>query len=106
MLVKEGIEVNSMECFKRRVREISQLECYFVSDEVYHGLNYEGRDHSILEFTDKAFVINSFSKKYAMTGWRLGYVIVPPKYIRYMQVIQQNLFISTNSFIPSLTQTL
>ncbi len=84
---------------KEELREISQLECYFVSDEVYHGLNYEGRDHSILEFTDKAFVINSFSKKYAMTGWRLGYVIVPPKYIRYMQVIQQNLFISTNSFI-------
>ncbi len=84
---------------REELREISKLDCCFVSDEVYHGLNYEGRDHSILEFTDKAFVINSFSKKYAMTGWRLGYAIAPPDYLRYIQVLQQNLFISTNSFV-------
>ena len=49
-----------------------------VSDEIYHGLVYEGQDHSILEFTDRAFVLNGFSKLYAMTGLRLGYVIAPP----------------------------
>ncbi len=71
---------------------------YIVSDEIYHGLTYEGRDHSILEFTDRAFVINGFSKKYAMTGWRLGYVIAPREFVRPMQILQQNLFISACSF--------
>lgn len=48
-----------------------------VSDEIYHGLSYEGRDRTILEFTDRAFVLNGFSKKYAMTGWRLGWSVWP-----------------------------
>ncbi len=52
-----------------------------------------------MEFTDRCFVINGFSKLYAMTGWRLGYVIAPQEYIRPMQVMQQNLFISPNSFV-------
>lgn len=72
---------------------------YIVSDEIYHGLVYEGKAHSILEFTDKAFVLNGFSKLYAMTGWRLGYAIAPKEFIRPMQKIQQNLFISANSFV-------
>lgn len=72
---------------------------YVVSDEIYHGLVYEGKAHSILEFTDKAFVLNGFSKLYAMTGWRLGYAIAPKEFIRPMQKIQQNLFISANSFV-------
>src|SRR5439155_1537689 len=46
-----------------------------VSDEIYHGLTEGGRDRSILEFTDQAFVLNGFSKAFAMTGWRLGWVI-------------------------------
>lgn len=71
---------------------------YIISDEIYHGLTYEGKDHTILEITDKAFVINGFSKKYAMTGWRLGYVIAPPEFVRPMQILQQNLFISACSF--------
>lgn len=71
---------------------------YLISDEIYHGLTYEGRDHSILEFTDRAFVINGFSKKYAMTGWRLGYIIAPPEFVRPLQILQQNLFISACSF--------
>jgi (5-formylfuran-3-yl)methyl phosphate transaminase len=74
---------------------------FIISDEIYHGLNYEGKDHSILEFTDQAFVMNGFSKKYAMTGWRLGYVISPPSMIRTMQILQQNLFISASSFVQS-----
>ncbi len=72
---------------------------YIVSDEIYHGLVYEGKARSILEFTDKAFVLNGFSKLYAMTGWRLGYAIAPKEFIRPMQKIQQNLFISANSFV-------
>ncbi len=76
---------------------LCQLEPYIVSDEIYHGLVYEGKAHTILEFTDRAFVLNGFSKLYAMTGWRLGYVIAPPKFVRPMQKIQQNLFISANS---------
>ena len=76
---------------------LCQLEPYIVSDEIYHGLVYEGQAHTILEFTDRAFVINGFSKLYAMTGWRLGYVIAPEEFVRPMQKIQQNLFISANS---------
>ena len=70
-----------------------------ISDEIYHGLVYEGKEHSILEFADSAFVFNGFSKAYAMTGWRLGYVISPKPYVRALQKIQQNLFISANAFV-------
>jgi len=70
---------------------------FLVSDEIYHGLIYEGRDHSALEFTDRAFVLNGFSKLYAMTGWRLGYLVAPREFIRPMQKLCQNFFISANS---------
>ncbi|HEX7576200.1 MAG TPA: pyridoxal phosphate-dependent aminotransferase [Candidatus Methanoperedens sp.] len=70
-----------------------------ISDEIYQGLIYKGRDHSILEFTDNAFVLNGFSKLYAMTGWRLGYLIAPEEYIRPLQKLQQNFFICANSFV-------
>ena len=83
--------------FPDRMKEIAGLGPYVISDEIYHGLVYEDREHSILEFTDKAFVLNGFSKLYAMTGWRLGYVIAPPEFIRPMQKIQQNFFISAGS---------
>jgi aspartate/methionine/tyrosine aminotransferase len=80
-----------------RIQRIADLGLYVVSDEIYHGLVYEGAEHSILEYTNRAFVLNGFSKRYAMTGWRLGYVIAPPDFVRPMQKIQQNLFISANS---------
>jgi aspartate/methionine/tyrosine aminotransferase len=70
-----------------------------ISDEIYHGLVYGGRAHSILECTDQAVVLNGFSKLFAMTGWRLGYVIAPPSLVRPMQKIQQNLFISAGDFV-------
>jgi len=82
-----------------KMAKIAEFSPFIISDEIYHGLVYEGIAHSILEFTDHAFVINGFSKLYAMTGWRLGYVIAPKEFIRPMQKIQQNLFISANSFI-------
>ena len=71
---------------------------FIVSDEIYHGLS-DGRDRSILEFTDRAFVLNGFSKAFAMTGWRLGYVIAPPSYVRALQRLYGNFFISTNEFV-------
>jgi len=70
---------------------------YLVSDEIYHGLVYEGQEHSALQFTDRCFVLNGFSKLYAMTGWRLGYLIAPKEFIRPMQKLCQNFFISANS---------
>lgn len=81
-----------------RMKKIAESAPLVVSDEIYHGLVYGGeREHSILEYTDKAIVINGFSKLYAMTGWRLGYIIAPTEFIRPMQKIQQNFFISPNS---------
>jgi (5-formylfuran-3-yl)methyl phosphate transaminase len=68
---------------------------WLVSDEIYHGLTYEGREHTVLEYTDRAFVLNGFSKAYAMTGWRLGYLIAPKAYIRTLQKLHQNFFISS-----------
>ncbi len=72
---------------------------YIISDEIYHGLVYEGTEHSILEFTEKAFVFNGFSKLYAMTGLRLGYMIAPKHFIRPIQKVQQNFFISANAMV-------
>ncbi|MDJ0913729.1 MAG: pyridoxal phosphate-dependent aminotransferase [Desulfobacterales bacterium] len=82
-----------------RMEAIAQLSPFIVSDEIYHGLVYEGKAHSILEFTDNAFVLNGFSKLYAMTGLRLGYLITPPSFVRAIQKIQQNFFISANSVV-------
>ena len=80
-----------------RMAEIAGLGPHVISDEIYHGLVYGEREHSILEFTDRAFVLNGFSKAYAMTGWRLGFIIAPQAFIRPLQKIQQNFFISAGS---------
>jgi aspartate/methionine/tyrosine aminotransferase len=82
-----------------RMRTIADLGVRVVSDEIYHGLVYDGQEHSILEFTDDAIVLNGFSKLYAMTGLRLGYLIAPPEFIRPIQKMQQNLFICANSAV-------
>lgn len=85
---------------KDQLQSMTQFDKqYIISDEIYHGLVYQGRAHSILEFTDKAFVINGFSKLYAMTGWRLGYCIFPKEFTQVMQRIHQNFMISANGFI-------
>ena len=80
-----------------RMAQIAKFSPYIISDEIYHGLVYEGKEHSILEYTDHAFVLNGFSKLFAMTGLRLGYVIAPKKFMRAMQKVHQNFFISANS---------
>ncbi len=64
-----------------------------ISDEIYHGLTYEAPAVSALELTDQVFVINSFSKYYAMTGWRIGWMVVPESFVRTVQNLAQNLFI-------------
>jgi aspartate/methionine/tyrosine aminotransferase len=79
------------------MERLSKLPITIISDEIYHGLVYDDHAHSILEFTDRAFVLNGFSKLYAMTGLRLGYLIAPKEYIRGMQKLQQNLFICASS---------
>ena len=85
---------------KDQLQKMTQFDKqYIISDEIYHGLVYQGRAHSILEFTDRAFVINGFSKLYAMTGWRLGYCIFPKEFTQVMQRIHQNFMISANGFI-------
>jgi len=79
------------------LKEIARLPINIVSDEIYHGLVYEGKEHSILEYNDDAFVLNGFSKLYAMTGLRLGYLIAPKSFMRPMQKVHQNFMISANS---------
>jgi (5-formylfuran-3-yl)methyl phosphate transaminase len=82
------------------LEDIAQFrDQYIISDEIYHGLVYGGRARSILEFTDRAFVVNGFSKLFAMTGWRLGYLIFPREFSGVMQRIHQNFMISANSFV-------
>ncbi|MBC7141235.1 MAG: aminotransferase class I/II-fold pyridoxal phosphate-dependent enzyme, partial [Rhodobacteraceae bacterium] len=65
----------------------------FVSDEIYHGLHYEGRAVSALELSDDVCVINSFSKYFSMTGWRVGWMVVPESHIRTVERLAQNMFI-------------
>ena len=82
-----------------RIQGIAKMGPWIVSDEIYHGLVYEGKEHSVLEFTERAFVLNGFSKAFAMTGWRLGYLIAPEPFIRTLQKLHQNFFISANDFV-------
>lgn len=84
---------------KEVLQGLTSFKVPLISDEIYHGLVYGEKEHSALEFTDNAFVVNGFSKAYAMTGFRLGYVIAPPEYVRPMQKIQQNFYIAANTFV-------
>ena len=65
----------------------------FISDEIYHGIEYESRAVSALEVSDDCLVINSFSKYFSMTGWRLGWIVVPKNHIRQFERLAQNMFI-------------
>jgi aspartate/methionine/tyrosine aminotransferase len=72
-----------------------------VADEIYHGLDYDVEAHSVLEYTDEAFVTDGFSKRYGMTGWRLGWVVVPEAYVDAVTRLAQNLFICAPSFVQT-----
>lgn len=65
----------------------------FISDEIYHGLEYEAKAVTALEITDETYVINSFSKFFSMTGWRVGWMVVPEDHVRVVERIAQNMFI-------------
>ncbi len=71
-----------------------------ISDEIYHGITYGERAETALAFTDEAIVINSFSKYFSMTGWRLGWMVLPEALLRSVECLAQNLFISP----PTLSQ--
>jgi len=64
-----------------------------ISDEIYHGLHYGDRAVSALEVTDDVIVVNSFSKYFSMTGWRIGWMVVPPDMVRQVERLSQNMFI-------------
>ncbi len=77
------------------IEQVNSLGGSFYSDEIYHGLVYGKKARSALEFSDDVFVINSFSKYFAMTGWRIGWVIVPEAFVNAAERFSQTVFIST-----------
>jgi aspartate/methionine/tyrosine aminotransferase len=91
-VTREGLAEIVVTCARLGVR--------LISDEIYHGLDYRGPSASALEFSRDAIVVNSFSKYYCMTGWRIGWMVLPPDLIRKAEMLQQNLFISA----PTLSQ--
>ena len=86
----------------QEIRELASLAREkggtLIVDEIYHGLVYdEGAAHTALEAGEDVFVINSFSKYWQMTGWRLGWLVAPPRYVREVEKLAQNLFISPSA---------
>ena len=65
----------------------------FISDEIYHGIEYEKKATTALQITNQCYVINSFSKYFSMTGWRVGWMVVPEDHIRQVERLAQNMFI-------------
>ncbi|MBN1418111.1 MAG: RNA pyrophosphohydrolase [Planctomycetes bacterium] len=82
-----------------RLAALADLGIPIISDEIYHGLVHEGDARSILEFTESAFVIDGFSKRYAMTGWRLGFAVMPEAFARPIRNLNQSFFISASEFV-------
>jgi aspartate/methionine/tyrosine aminotransferase len=82
-----------------QLQALAELPVPIISDEIYHGLTYQGEERCILEFTRDAFVLGGFSKAYAMTGWRLGYLISPLSCVRTLQTLHQNFLICANHFV-------
>jgi aspartate/methionine/tyrosine aminotransferase len=73
---------------------------HFISDEIYHGLDYAFAAETAAKLSDRAVVINSCSKYFCMTGWRIGWMVLPPDLVRSIERLQGNLAIS----VPSLSQ--
>ncbi len=80
-------------------RTASRTDTTIISDEIYHGLSYGVDDHTILEYTDDAFVLDGFSKRFGMTGWRLGWLVVPPAFVDAVNRLMQNLLICAPNFV-------
>lgn len=92
MIDRDGLAALATYCRERGVR--------LISDEIYHGITFEEPAHTMAEFDDECFVVNSFSKYYSMTGWRLGWLVFPESLARPVECLAQNLFISA----PTLSQ--
>ncbi len=82
------------EDLRQAVLTVNQLGGCFYSDEIYHGLEYGAKASTALLFSDNVFVINSFSKYFCMTGWRIGWIIVPDEFVDATERLAQNIFIS------------
>lgn len=83
------------DALRAAIRQTQTLGGCFYSDEIYHGLVYGESVSSALEYSDDVFVINSFSKFFGMTGWRIGWLVVPEEFIDAVEKLAQNIFIST-----------
>ena len=92
MLTADDISAIASYCDERKIR--------LISDEIYHGITYGLAETSTLSYTENAFIINSFSKYYSMTGWRVGWVVVPEKLLRSVECLAQNIYIS----VPAISQ--
>ncbi|WP_120497059.1 pyridoxal phosphate-dependent aminotransferase [Kiloniella sp. EL199] len=90
----------SDEAFKGIIDYCTLHDIRLISDEIYHGITYESEASTALKYTENAFIINSFSKYFSMTGWRLGWMILPEDMLRAEECLAQNLFISP----PALSQ--
>ncbi len=82
------------ENLKKLVEYCEENGIYLISDEIYHGLVYDTKEHTALEFSDNAIVINGFSKYFCMPGFRLGWIILPENLVRKAEIILQNVFIA------------
>lgn len=94
-----GTMIESSE-MRRIAQECAARDIWLLSDEIYHRLTYAFDADCALSFNDDAIVINSFSKYYCMTGWRVGWMVVPERLVRTLECLAQNLFISA----PALSQ--
>ena len=92
--------VTGREALKALAEYCADRSIAFISDEIYHGLTFVGEETSALELTDEAIVINSFSKYYCMTGWRIGWMVLPERLVRPIERVAQSLYISA----PELSQ--
>jgi aspartate/methionine/tyrosine aminotransferase len=85
------------EMLKQSIEAVNSLGGCFYSDEIYHGLIYGVKQSTALQFSSDVFVINSFSKYFGMTGWRIGWLIVPDEFIDAAEKLAQNIFIATST---------
>lgn len=82
------------EALRQLISYCDEQDMHLIADEIYHGITYEGRAVTAAALSDRVIVINSFSKFFSMTGWRLGWMIVPPELARSVECLAQNMFIS------------
>lgn len=87
----------SREALAALINSVESRQGSLIVDEIYHGLVYEGKATTALALSDRVFVINSFSKYFGMTGWRLGWLVAPENFIRAVDTLAQNIFLATST---------